>query len=107
MTKRILSLIVLGMLSGCSSSNLYWGPAMQKCGSTEGFAKKECRSGPEYDAERKKADRATSRSKQSDPDNPTLGAGGRADATASPNPIGSHHGSKNAVAGGSNPGIDV
>lgn len=58
------------------------------------------------DAERKKAEKATARSKQSDPDNPAIGARGRKDATASPNPIGSSASSKNAVAGGSNPGVE-
>jgi len=58
------------------------------------------------DAERKKAEKATARFKQSDPDNPAIGARGKKDATASPNPIGSRHSSKNAVAGGSNSGID-
>lgn len=57
-------------------------------------------------AERQKADKATVRSKQSDPDNPAIGRGGKKDATASPNPIGSRPGSKNALAGGSNPGIE-
>jgi hypothetical protein len=57
-------------------------------------------------AERKKAEKATPRSKQADPDNPAIGRGGKKDATASPNPIGSRHASKNAVAGGSNSGID-
>lgn len=58
------------------------------------------------DAERKKAEKASPRFKQVDPDNPTIGAGGRKDATASPNPIGSRTKSKNSVAGGSNSGID-
>lgn len=58
------------------------------------------------EAERKKADKASGRFKQLDPDNPTIGAGGRKDATASPNPIGSRTASKADVAGGSNPGID-
>jgi len=59
------------------------------------------------DAERKKAEKASPRFKQNDPDNPTIGAGGRKDATASPDPIGSRTKSKNSVAGGSNSGIDV
>lgn len=58
------------------------------------------------DAERKKAEKATPRFKQADPDNPAVGARGKKDATASPNAIGSRHSSKNAVAGGSNSGID-
>lgn len=58
MKARILSLFALGVLSGCSASNLYWGPALQQCGDTDKFAKGECRSGPEYDAERKKAKRS-------------------------------------------------
>lgn len=58
-------------------------------------------------AERKKAEKATARFKQSDPDNPTIGARGRKDATASPAPIGTRNASKNAVAGGSNSGIDA
>ena len=57
-------------------------------------------------AERQKAEKATARSKQADPDNPAIGARGKKDATASPNPIGSSASSKNAVAGGSNPGIE-
>lgn len=57
-------------------------------------------------AEAKKAEKATSRSKTLDPDNPTIDGRGRGDATASPNPIGSSQRSKNAVAGGSNSGID-
>lgn len=67
-------------------------------GSVEGVVDK--------DAERKKAEKATPHSKQSDPDNPAVGARGKKDATASPNPIGSRHASKNSVAGGSNSGID-
>jgi hypothetical protein len=59
------------------------------------------------DAERKKAEKASPRFKQQDPDNPAIGAGGRKDATASPDPIGSRTKSKNSVAGGSNSGIDV
>lgn len=58
------------------------------------------------EAERKKAEKMTPRAKQHDPDNPTLGAGGRKDATASPNPIGSSNQSKNRTAGGSNSGIE-
>jgi hypothetical protein len=54
--------------------------------------------------EAEKADKATARFKQRDPDNPTIGGGGRKDATASPNPIGSSRRSKNAVPGGSNSG---
>lgn len=57
-------------------------------------------------AEQHKAAKATPRSKQADPDNPAIGRGGKKDATASPNPIGSAHASKNSVAGGSNSGID-
>lgn len=56
-------------------------------------------------AERKKAERATPRSKQLDPDNPTRGRTGR-DATASPKPIGTHGRSKADVPGGSNSGVD-
>jgi hypothetical protein len=58
------------------------------------------------EAEVEKAEKATSRYKTSDPDNPAIGRGGKKDATASPNPIGSHRASKNAVAGGSNSGVD-
>lgn len=58
-------------------------------------------------AERQKAEKATPRFKQVDPDNPAIGRGGKKDATASPNPIGTRHSSKNAVAGGSNSGIDA
>ena len=54
-------------------------------------------------AERDKAEKATSRFKQHDPDNPTMGAGGRKDATASPSPIGSRP-TKSDRAGGSNSG---
>lgn len=68
-------------------------------GSVEGPVDKE--------AERKKAEKASPRFKQSDPDNPAIGRGGKKDATASPNPIGSRHSSKNAVSGGSNSGIDA
>lgn len=57
--------------------------------------------------ERKKAEKATPRSKQLDPDNPAIGRGGKKDATASPEPIGTRNGSKNAQAGGSNPGTDA
>lgn len=57
------------------------------------------------EAERTKADRATARSKQLDPDNPTRAYKGK-DATASPKPIGTHHTGKNSVAGGSNSGLD-
>lgn len=59
------------------------------------------------DAERKKADKATSRSRMSDPDNPTDHARGKKDATASPNPIGTTGGKKNSRAGGSNSGTEV
>lgn len=59
------------------------------------------------EAERDKAERATSRFKQVDPDNPTMGAGGRRDATGSPRPMGSHRTSKNAVPGGSNSGHEA
>jgi hypothetical protein len=58
------------------------------------------------EAEVEKAEAASPAFKQHDPDNPTWGAGGRKDATASPNPIGSRTRSKNNVAGGSNSGID-
>lgn len=57
-------------------------------------------------AERKKAEKASAKFKQLDPDNPTIGGGGRKDATASPNRIGSRTASKADVAGGSNSGID-
>jgi hypothetical protein len=55
---RILSLIALGVLSGCASNTLYWGPALSTCkgsGSAERFATKACRNGAEYDIARKKA----------------------------------------------------
>lgn len=58
-------------------------------------------------AEREKAEKATARSKQLDPDNPTRAVGGRKDATASPDPIGSRRSSKNDLAGGSNSGTDA
>lgn len=58
-------------------------------------------------AEREKAEKATPKFKQNDPDNPAIGARGKKDATASPNPIGTRHTSKNARAGGSNSGIDA
>ena len=57
------------------------------------------------EAERKKAEKATPRSKQLDPDNPARGRSGR-DATASPRPIGRHAKSRADVAGGSNSGVD-
>lgn len=56
------------------------------------------------DAELKKANKATSRFKQNDPDNPTVGARGK-DATASPNPIGSGTGRR--PAGGSDSGDEA
>lgn len=56
------------------------------------------------EAETKKADRATADFKTKDPDNPTVGAGGKKDATASPEPIGSRSRSKTNVSGGSNSG---
>lgn len=61
MKTRILSLIALGLLSGCASSNLYWGPALATCsgpGSAAKFASKACRSGAEYDTARKKTKRS-------------------------------------------------
>ena len=58
-------------------------------------------------AEVEKAQKATPRAKQADPDNPAIGARGRKDATASPNPIGQRHSSKNAVSGVSYSGFEV
>lgn len=58
------------------------------------------------DAEVKKAEKATARSRMTDPDNPTTGYKG-GDATASPNPIGTHRRSKSDIAGGSNSGSDL
>jgi hypothetical protein len=61
MTTRILSLIALGVLSGCASSNLYFGPALPTCsglGSAAKFASGACRTGAEYDIARKKAKRS-------------------------------------------------
>jgi hypothetical protein len=55
------------------------------------------------DEEARKAENATSRSKQHDPDNPAIGARGLKDATASPNRIGSKS-RKSDTAGGSNSG---
>lgn len=63
--------------------------------------------GVDKKAEREKAEKISAKGKQSDPDNPAIGAGGRKDATASPNPIGSHRISKSHVSGGSNSGEEV
>jgi hypothetical protein len=57
MTARILSLIALGVLSGCASKSLYWGPALSTCGGSDSvarFATGACRNGAEYDVARKK-----------------------------------------------------
>ena len=61
MRNRTLLLIALGVLSGCASSNLYMGPALQTCsgsGSAAKFATGACRTGAEYDVARKKAMRS-------------------------------------------------
>lgn len=55
-------------------------------------------------AEAKKAEKASSKFKTQDPDNPTIGVGGKGDATASPLPIGSRNRSKTDRPGGSNSG---
>lgn len=56
MKTRILILATLSLLSGCASSNLYWGPALIGHGSVsaENFASGESRSAAEYDTARKK-----------------------------------------------------
>jgi hypothetical protein len=61
MKMRMPLLIALGTLSGCTSSNLYFGPALPTCsgaGSAEKFAREACRTGAEYDIARKKAKRS-------------------------------------------------
>jgi len=61
MKTRILFFIALSALSGCASSNLYWGPALSTCsgsGSAARFASGACRSGAEYDTARKKTKRS-------------------------------------------------
>lgn len=58
------------------------------------------------DAEVEKAEKATPKSRMADPDNPTIGYKG-ADATASPNPIGTRRRSKSDISGGSNSGSDL
>ena len=55
-------------------------------------------------AEVEKQEKMSSRAKLADPDNPTVMAGGKPDATASPNPIGSRGQRKADTPGGSNPG---
>ena len=59
MKNFMLFLIALCALSGCASSNLYMGPALQTCsGSAAKFASGACRTGAEYDIARKKAQRS-------------------------------------------------
>lgn len=58
MRTRLLALFALGLLTGCASSNLYWGPGLSSCsgfGSAAKFGSGACRNGAEYDIERKKA----------------------------------------------------
>lgn len=58
---RLLPLVALGALSGCASSNLYWGPGLSTCGgphAVANFASGACRNGAEYDIARKKAKRS-------------------------------------------------
>lgn len=56
MRKRIPLLAALSFLSGCASSNVYWGPALLTygTGSAETFASGASRSAAEYDTARKK-----------------------------------------------------
>jgi hypothetical protein len=56
MKTRILFLVALSFLSGCASSNLYWGPALIAYGSgnAETFASGASRNAAEYDTARKK-----------------------------------------------------
>jgi len=56
MKTRFLLLIALSLLSGCASSNVYWGPALfgYGTGSAETFASGASRSAAEYDTARKK-----------------------------------------------------
>lgn len=61
--------------------------------------------GVDKEAEREKAEKATPRSKMTDPDVRARGRRGK-DATASPEPIGSHAHSRTDVPGGSNSGVD-
>ena len=56
MKTRILFLVALSFLSGCASSNVYWGPALLTygTGSAETFASGASRSAAEYDTARRK-----------------------------------------------------
>jgi hypothetical protein len=56
MKTRILFLATVCLLSGCASSNVYWGPALigYGSGSAETFASGASRNGAEYDTARKK-----------------------------------------------------
>ena len=57
MKSVLLGLIALSALPGCTSTNLYTGPALSTCkgpGTAANFASGACRSGAEYDVARKK-----------------------------------------------------
>ena len=56
MKTRILFLVAVGLLSGCASSGMYWGPALLTygTGSAETFASGGSRNGAEYHTARKK-----------------------------------------------------
>jgi hypothetical protein len=56
MKTRIFCLAAVSLLSGCASSNLYWGPALitYGSGSAETFASGASRNAAEYDTARKK-----------------------------------------------------
>ena len=56
MKTRFLLLIALSLLSGCASSNVYWGPALIGYGSgdAETFSSGASRNAAEYDTARKK-----------------------------------------------------
>lgn len=60
MKKQLLFSVALSLLTGCASSNLYWGPALLTYGSgdAETFASGGSRSGAEYDTARKKLKRS-------------------------------------------------
>jgi hypothetical protein len=58
MAIRILSLVVVSMLSGCAFPNLYKGPALPTCQgpvTDPRFSSGACMTGAEYDIARKKA----------------------------------------------------